>query len=275
MKDRMKDLKGKVAVITGGASGIGLATARALARAGAKLCLADIEEKALAAAAAKLTSEGAEAVAVVTDVGDKASVDRLADKAWSHFGAVHVLFNNAGVAVFGPIEDMSHADWEWVMRVNLWGPIHGVEAFVPRLIAQRQGGHVLFTASFAGLVANRNLAPYSVSKAAVVSLAECLLKDVKQHGIGVSVVCPMRVTTNIDESHRNRPAELGGPVVHHAYTDRDVGALEGRVLTVDQVGDLIVAAIGRDDFYVLTHKETETFLARRFERLKAAAERAL
>jgi NAD(P)-dependent dehydrogenase (short-subunit alcohol dehydrogenase family) len=272
---RMKDLKGKVAVITGGASGIGFVTARSLARDGVKLVLADIEERALAGAVATLNAEGAEAVGVVTDVGDREAVDRLADQAWSRFGAVHIVFNNAGVAVFGPVQDMTHVDWQWVMRVNLWGPIHGVEAFVPRLIAQKQGGHVLFTASFAGLVGNRNLGPYSVSKAAVVSLAECVAKDVKEHGIGVSVVCPMRVSTNIGESHRNRPTELGGPVVRYAHGDRDEGALEGRVLKLDPVGDLIVEAIRRDDLYVLTHKETETFVARRFERIRAATARAL
>jgi NAD(P)-dependent dehydrogenase (short-subunit alcohol dehydrogenase family) len=272
---RMKDLEGKVAVITGGASGIGFVTARALGRKGMKLVLADIEEKALDAATAALKSEGADTIGVVTDVGDRAAVDRLADQAWSHFGAVHLVFNNAGVAVFGPTQDMSHADWQWVMRVNLWGPIHGVEAFVPRLVAQKQGGHVLFTASFAGLVGNRNLGPYCVSKAAVVSLAECLAKDVKKHDIGVSVVCPMRVKTNIDESHRNRPAELGGPESQHVYADRDGGSLEGRSLPVEPIADLIVEAIYRGDLYILTHKETETFVARRFERIRAAVAQAL
>jgi NAD(P)-dependent dehydrogenase (short-subunit alcohol dehydrogenase family) len=271
----MEDLGGKVAVITGGASGIGFVTAKSLARYGVKLVLADIEERALAEAVATLNAEGAEAIGVVTDVGDKDAVDRLADQAWSHFGAVHIVFNNAGVAVFGPVQDMRHVDWQWVMRVNLWGPIHGVETFVPRLIAQKQGGHVLFTASFAGLVGNRNLGPYSVSKAAVVSLAECVAKDVKEYGIGVSVLCPMRVSTNIGESHRNRPGELGGPEVRFAHADRDEGSLEGRVLELGPIGDLIVEAIRRNDLYVLTHKETETFVARRFARIQAAAALAL
>jgi NAD(P)-dependent dehydrogenase (short-subunit alcohol dehydrogenase family) len=272
---RMKDLEGKVAVITGGASGIGLATARTLAHNGVKLVLADIEEKTLATAVSKLRAEGAQAIGLTTDVGDKAGVDRLADQAWSHFGAAHIVFNNAGVAVFGPIEAMTHADWQWTLQVNLWGPIHGIEAFVPRMIAQKEGGHMLFTASFAGLVGNRNLGPYSVSKAAVVSLAECLAKDVKQHGIGVSVLCPMRVTTNIEESHRNRPAELGGPQIRQAYTQSDADALEGRILPADQVGDLVVAAIRRNDLFILTHKESEAFVGRRSDRIRAAAAHAL
>lgn len=269
----MQDLEGKVAVITGGASGIGLATARVLARSGVKLVLADIEESALAAAVKALAAAGAKAVGCVTDVGDKRSVDRLADEAWSQFGAAHIVFNNAGVAVFGAMQDMTHADWEWTLKVNLWGPIHGVEAFVPRMIAQNEGGHVLFTASFAGLIGNRHLGPYSVSKAAVVSLAECLAKDVKENGIGVSVVCPMRVATNIDASHRNRPVEFGGSEVGHAYANE--GALEGRVLPVEDIGDLIVNAIRRNELYVLTHKESEPFVARRFERIRAAAAQAL
>lgn len=268
------DPKDKVAVITGGASGIGLATAKALARAGAKLVLADIETTALDKATQELAGMGAEVIGLRTDVGDRASVAALADAAWARFGAVHILFNNAGVAVFGPTQDMSHADWEWTMRVNLWGPIHGVECFVPRMIAQKQGGHVLFTASFAGLVSNRELGPYSVSKAAVVSLAECLAKDVKRHDIGVSVLCPMRVATNIDESHRNRPAEFGGAKAQ-VYSDKESGALEGRTLAVDDIGDLVVAGIRRNDLYIITHKESGAFVARRFERLQAAVANAL
>jgi NAD(P)-dependent dehydrogenase (short-subunit alcohol dehydrogenase family) len=173
----MQDLEGKVAVITGGASGIGFATARSLARKRVKVVLADIERAALDEAVVALQGVGADVVGVRTDVGDKASVEALADQSWSRFGSVHILFNNAGVAVAGPTQSATHADWEWSIRVNLWGPIHGVEAFVPRMIAQKQGGHVLFTASFAGLVPNRNLGPYCVTKFGVVALAECLSKD--------------------------------------------------------------------------------------------------
>jgi NAD(P)-dependent dehydrogenase (short-subunit alcohol dehydrogenase family) len=271
----MRELKGSTAVITGGASGIGFATARSLARQGVKLVLADIEQKRLGEAVAALEADGAEVAGVVTDVADKSSVEKLADHAWSRFGAVHIVFNNAGVAVFGPTQSMTHADWQWTINVNLWGAIHGVEAFVPRMIEQKQGGHVLFRASFAGLVSNRSLGPYSVTKAAVVSLAECLSKDLRDDGIGVSVLCPMRVTTNIDESYRNRPADLGGPNTQTTYVDKESGSLEGRTLPVAPVGDMVVDAIHRKALYIITHKETEAFVDRRFNRIKEAISHAL
>jgi len=271
----MQDLAGKVAVITGGASGIGFATARSLARERVKIVLADIERAALDEAVATLQGAGADVVGVPTDVGDKASVEALADQSWSRFGSVHIVFNNAGVAVAGPTQNATHADWEWSIRVNLWGPIHGVEAFVPRLIAQRQGGHVLFTASFAGLVPNRNLGPYCVTKFGVVALAECLSKDLKEHDIAVSVLAPMRVTTNIQYSTRNRPIELGGPSATKIYSEEERASLSGRELPVEGVGDLVVDAIRRKDLYIQTHREAREFLRRRWERLDLGFAHAL
>jgi NAD(P)-dependent dehydrogenase (short-subunit alcohol dehydrogenase family) len=271
----MGQFRDKVAVITGGASGIGLATATALAREGARLVLADIEQAALDRAVASLSAEGAEVIGVLTDVGDRASVQALADAAWQHFGAVHILFNNAGVAVFGPTHEMTHADWEWSIRVNLWGPVHGVECFVPRMVAQNQGGHVLFTASFAGLVPNRELGPYCVTKFGVVALAECLQKDIKAHGIGVSVLCPMRVTTNIDESFRNRPDELGGPRANRTYSEDEKAQLAGRELAVEPVAGLVLEAIRQNQLYIHTHKEAATYVRRRFDRMNETFDRAL
>ncbi len=271
----MQDLAGKAAVITGGASGIGLATARSLAREGVRLVLADIEAPALDAAVASLARDGADVMGLRTDVGDRRSVEALAQAAWSRFGGVHILFNNAGVAVAGPTQEASHADWEWSIRVNLWGPIHGVEAFVPRMIAERQGGHVLFTASFAGLVANRHLGPYCVTKYGVVALAECLRKDLRDHDIGVSVLAPMRVATNIVSSERNRPIELGGPSAATVYSEEEKAALSGREISAEPVGDLVVAAIKRNDLYIHTHLEAREFVRRRFERIDAAFAHAL
>lgn len=266
----MKDLKGKVAVITGGASGIGLATAQALAREGCRLVLADIEAPVLDAAVAALAAQGAEVIGVRTDVGELASVQALADAAWARFGRVHIVFSNAGVAVGGPTQDMTHADWEWSMRVNLWGPIHGVEAFARRMVAQGEGGHLLFTASFAGLMPNRALGPYCVTKFGVVALAECLHKDLREHGIGVSVLAPMRVTTNIDTSKRNRPAEFGGPAVDPVYSDEERAQLSGRTIEVGPVAELVVDAIRHDRLYIHTHHEARAFVKRRWERIDAA-----
>lgn len=271
----MKDFRGKVAVITGGASGIGLATARALAGKGAKLVLADIEAPRLAEAVSALRDEGADVLAVETDVADKRAVDALADRSWSHFGAVNIVFNNAGVVVFGDTPATSHDDWTWTMNVNLWGPIHGVEAFVPRMIEQKQEGHVLFTASFAGLVANKGFAAYCVTKSAVVSLAECLHKDLRDHDIGVSVLCPMRVESQIDFAARNRPQELGGPDLDNSYSAEEHGEYQGRTLPVEPVAGLILDAIRDKSLYILTHPEAGAFIARRSERLLQAAERGI
>ena len=206
----MDDVRGAGAVITGGASGIGLATARELGRAGAHVLLADIEPAALDAAVAGLRAEGIEAHGAACDVRSLDSVQALADTAFATLPGVQIVFNNAGVAVGGPVAEMSHDDWRWVIDVDLWGPIHGVEAFLPRMIDQGQGGHLLFTASFAGLVPNVGLGPYCVAKYGVVALAEVLARELREHRIGVSVLCPMRVGTNIGQSERNRQDDYGG-----------------------------------------------------------------
>ena len=271
----MKDFRDKVAVITGGASGIGLATAQALAKLGARIVLADIESDALASAVADLGSAGAKVIGVRTAVGDRASVSALAEKAWSEFGRVDILFNNAGVAVFGPTQTMTHSDWDWSIRVNLWGPIHGVEAFAQRMVEEKHGGHILFTASFAGLVPNRELGPYCVTKFGVVALAECLQKDLRSSGIGVSVLCPMRVTSRIDFSFRNRPTDLGGPAANRTYTEEERAALQGRELGAAQVADLVVEAIRENRLYIHTHSEARQYVKRRWERMDSAFDFAL
>lgn len=260
----MQELAGKTAVVTGGASGIGLATARLLRAEGMNLVIADIEAGPAAAAAAEL-----DGLAVVCDVGDRASVEALADRAFDRYGAVHLVFNNAGVAVGGPIVEMGHDDWEWLMRVNLWGPIHGVEAFLPRMVAQRQGGHVLFTASFAGLVPNVGLGVYCVTKYGVVALAEVLRKEMAPEGIGVSVLCPMRVETNIATSERNRPDHLGGAGGSPGVADQseENPDLAGRVLPVEEVALQVLDAIRSNRLYILPHAESLPFVENRFARI--------
>jgi len=265
----MEHFQGAGAMITGGASGIGLAVAKQLGAKGAKLVLADIEQSALDTAVAAFTEAGVEAHGIVCDVSKKDSVDALADECFARLGKVHVIFNNAGVAVGGPITEMTHDDWRWIIDVDLWGPIHGVEAFVPRMIEQGEGGHVLFTASFAGLVPNIGLGPYCVAKYGVVAMAEVLSRELRQHEIGVSVLCPMRVGTNIGHSERNRRDDYGGADAGNLVEDQDEGNddMAGRVLDVDDVAALTVDAIVGNRLYVLPHDESRQAIRRRFERI--------
>ncbi len=265
----MDTLNGKGAVVTGGASGIGLATAKVLASKGAKVVLADIEQGALDRAVADLRADGAEAHGVICDVRSLEAVQALADAAFDALGQVHVVFNNAGIAVGGPILDMTHDDWRWTIDVDLWGPIHGVEAFLPRIVDQGDGGHILFTASFAGLVPNSGLGPYCVAKYGVVALAEVLYRELREHEIGVSVLCPMRVGTNIGNSERNRQADYGSAAEQSLVLDQDPANedLAGRVIEVDGVARLTVDAIEQNRLYVLPHEESRTSIRRRFERI--------
>jgi NAD(P)-dependent dehydrogenase (short-subunit alcohol dehydrogenase family) len=204
----LTSLKDRIAVVTGGASGIGRALALLFAREGAHVVVADLDEAGMAETVAGVVQAGRRGLAVKTDVSHLADVQALADRAFAELGAVHVVCNNAGVALWGGLESVSHQDWEWAMGVNLWGVIHGVEAFVPRMVAQKQPGHVVNTASMAGLIASQGLGVYNTTKYAVVGLAETLQKDLRGHDIGVSVLCPMGVNTRIRQSERNRPATL-------------------------------------------------------------------
>ena len=267
----MDTISGKVAVITGGASGIGFATAKALAAKGARLVIADIEASALNQAVAELSSSGAKVEGVVCDVADLGSVQNLAQQAFSKMGAVHILFNNAGVALNGHIVDMKQSDWEWIIKVDLWGPIHGVEAFLPRMIEQKQGGQILFTSSIAGLVPTEGLGVYSVAKYGVVALAETLRREVRQHNIGVSVLCPLRVDTNIGTSERNRTADFGGAA---ASPQRQPQAssnivMAGEVMKPEDVATVVVEAILANRLYILPHDDSRDLIRRRFQRIDA------
>jgi NAD(P)-dependent dehydrogenase (short-subunit alcohol dehydrogenase family) len=265
----MENLSGKVAVITGGASGIGFATAKALAAKGAKIVIADIEATALDKAVAALSSSGAKAEGVVCDVANLASVQNLAETSFSKMGAVHIVFNNAGVAINGHIAQMKHSDWEWIIKVDLWGPIHGVEAFLPRLIEQKQGGQIVFTSSIAGLVPTEGLGTYAVAKYGVVALAETLRREVRQHNIGVSVLCPLRVETNIGSSERNRTADFGGAAPSprpQAQTSSNI-VMAGEVMKPDEVATKVVDAIIANRLYILPHDESRELIRRRFQRI--------
>jgi NAD(P)-dependent dehydrogenase (short-subunit alcohol dehydrogenase family) len=267
----MDTISGKVAVVTGGASGIGFATAKALAAKGAKLVIADIEASALNNAVAELSSSGAKAEGVVCDVADLASVQNLARQAFSKMGAVHILFNNAGVALNGNLVNMKHPDWEWILKVDLWGPIHGVEAFLPRMIEQKQGGQILFTSSIAGLVPTEGLGVYSVAKYGVVALAETLRREVRQHNIGVSVLCPLRVDTNIGTSERNRTADFGGAAASprpQLQASSNI-VMAGEVMKPEDVATVVVEAILANRLYILPHDDSRELIRRRFQRIDA------
>ena len=203
----MKSFSGKVAVITGGASGIGLALAEAFGAEGMKLVLGDVEQGALDLAVAALIGKGFEAIGVRCDVARFEQVQALADAALARFGEIHIVCNNAGVSITGPIFEMSLDDWRWVYGVNVWGVIHGIKAFVPILMRQGEEAHVINTASLAGFNGTGDHSPYCSSKAAVVSISQSLFNEMAAFDtkIGVSVVCPGMVNTPINKSWRNRP----------------------------------------------------------------------
>ncbi len=204
----MKDVAGKAAFVTGGASGIGLGMVRALASAGMRVAVADIEEEALERARVSLASTGANVFALRLDVTDRAAMAEAAERTEQAFGKVHVLCNNAGVFVSGSTVRMRYADWDWVLGVNVRGVVNGVQAFLPRIASHGEGGHIVNTASMAGLWSGRGGLVYNTSKFAVVGLSEAMRADLEDRNIGVSVLCPGVVDTNIFESGRNRPESL-------------------------------------------------------------------
>jgi len=253
----MEDLQGKVAVITGGASGIGRAVAERAAAEGMRIVIADIEEGPLKEAEDELAGRGAEVVGVVTDVSDAASVRALRDRALERFGAVHLVHNNAGIGTGGPIWEFSEEDWRWIIGVNQWGVIHGISTFVPLLMEQGEG-HVVNTASIAGLTTTAFLGPYHATKFAVVAMSEVLYKDLQVAGsqVGVSVLCPGFVQTRIAESDRNRPAWAPEREVEGAEELRAViqGMVDGGIPPAT-VADRVIDAVKTNTFYILTHPE--------------------
>jgi NAD(P)-dependent dehydrogenase (short-subunit alcohol dehydrogenase family) len=259
----MQDVTGKVAFITGGASGMGLAMARSFSAAGMKVVIADIEDTALAAVAEEFAATNADVLTLKVDVTDRAAMEQAAQATEDAFGKVHVVCNNAGVAVGGSIVDMTYEDWDWVMKVNLDGVINGIQTFVNRIRAHGEGGHIINTASIAGHMAIPALSVYNTTKFAVVGMSEAIRHDLAPHNIGVSVLCPGIVNTGIFDSGRNRPDELTGERDTSALVLNDGDSEEERAerlaTMVDTamdpavVGDMVLDAILNNDEYIFTH----------------------
>jgi NAD(P)-dependent dehydrogenase (short-subunit alcohol dehydrogenase family) len=271
----VKDLKGKTAYVSGAASGIGFGIASALAQAGANIAMIDIRDDALTEARNRLHNLGVHVEAFVSDVSDAARLEETAREIDAAFGPIHIVCNNAGVSMLGEaLEDISLTDWNWVIDVNIKGVINGIHTFVPRLRRQGEGGHIVNTASIAGLQVNPNFrtGAYAMTKYAVVALSEALDQELSGTGIGVSVLCPAAVDTGIHLSARARPQRLGGPFVRDA--DHFMGDLIKEGLRPEQVGARVVQAIRDDEFYILTHSSPREWVERRFARIMQAFDRA-
>lgn len=275
----METFGGKVAVITGAASGIGRALAQRAVQEGMKVVLADIEEEALTVTAAMLQAQGATVLSVRTNVAQAEEVAALAQRTLDAFGAVHLLFNNAGVAAGGPLWTMSLQDWEWVLGVNLWGVVHGIRTFVPILLQQGTEAHIVNTASIAGLVSTPGLGVYNVTKHGVVTLSETLYQDLQQTGapVHVSVLCPGWVNTRIHEAGRNRPAALRNPPTATivdptaAETDQAMQQAIQSGMPAKEVAAQVFAAIRDRRFYILTHPPFQKLVQRRMAAILAGA----
>ena len=257
----MKVFKDRVAVVTGAASGLGRAMALRFAREGMKIVLADVEKEALSRTEKEFKESDYPVLAVRTDVSKGREVEALADKAFKAFGGVHILCNNAGVAPGGTVWEQSEKDWEWTLGVNVWGVIHGIRVFLPRMLEQNAEGHVVNTASVAGLLSPPGMAMYCVSKHSVVTLTECLHHDLIEFGakIRASVLCPAFVPTGISDSERNRPDALRDEKVKSKIDLQREEQLRHAVksgrISAEQIADLVFQAIGANKFYILPHQK--------------------
>jgi NAD(P)-dependent dehydrogenase (short-subunit alcohol dehydrogenase family) len=264
----MQETVGKVAFVTGAASGIGLGMVRAFADAGMHVVMADIEADALAKAAAEARRSGARIETVICDVSDRRSVFAAAATTIEAFGKVHVVCNNAGVTSGGLIEECTEADWNWVLGVNFLGVLYGCQAFVPHIKRQREGGHIVNTSSMAGILGGMPAwAPYNATKFAVVGLSEVLRQEGRTGGFGASVLCPGGVNTNIFDAPRNRPARFGPQESVVAENVRADDIKKG--LAPDIVGRLVLEAIRADRFFVFTDPRFRSQVVRRHEKMLA------
>lgn len=267
----MKQFRDRTAVITGAASGIGLELARRAAAEGMRLALADIEFGKLEEAAATLALPAEHLLLQKTDVSREGEVAALADAAFARFGNVHLLCNNAGVGLTRVTWEHTTADWEWVLGVNLWSVIHGVQHFLPRMLAQGDEGHIVNTSSVAGLLSTPGMAAYNVSKHGVVTLSETLFGELAaaQAKVGVSVLCPAWVPTGIHQSSRNRPERYGSAApaagLSAAYEERMGQAVKSGRLTAADMASHVFDAVGEGRFYVIPHRKINNAIQLRMD----------
>ncbi len=270
----MKELFGKVAFITGAASGIGLGIAHALARRGMKIVLADVQKDALEAARQDLEQRQAEVLAIPLDVSDRDAVRRAAEKTVEAFGKVHVLCNNAGVGRSVRLDEATGADWDWVLGVNLNGAVNGLLAFVPLIKSHGEGGHIVNTSSMSGLryAPDRGQGIYSTTKFALIGMSEALASDLAPFGIGVSVLCPSFVKTQMPHSGRNRPDRFGGPLNANRRPDDPLltGALTGK--EPDLVGEYVATGIEENQLHILTDAKERDLVEARMKKISDALE---
>ncbi len=259
----MRDVAGKTAFVTGGASGIGLAMARSFSAAGMKVVIADVEQAALDAVGDEFQVRNAEFLTVQVDVTDRDGMEAAAAATEARFGKVHVVCNNAGVAVGGRIDEMTYDDWDWVLGVNINGVVNGIRTFVERLKRHGEGGHFVNTASMAGHISIPGLSVYTASKFAVVGISETMRADLVPHNIGVSVLCPGMVDTNMLDSGRNRPEDLAhgarpwGESLPTEERDALNENIRASMIDPATVGDMVLHAIRTDEFYIFTHPGIE------------------
>ena len=265
---QMERIEGKVAFVTGAASGIGLGIARTLVGAGVKVVLTDVEESALQQAHAEFTDSNVETIALPLDVRDRAAWAHAADEAESRLGNVHILCNNAGVASGGPVDQLTYDDWDWVLGVNLHGVINGITTFASRIKRHGEGGHIVNTSSILGHRAGANQAIYSASKYAVLAISEAAREDLAPYDIGVSALCPGLIDTNIITSARNRPEGLGSTnrVRDEAMVEQ-AKARFAQGLDPDRVGEMVLDGIRRNKAYIFTHAGLKRPIEERFKRI--------
>ena len=269
----MQDFTGKVAFITGGASGIGLAMAKVFGRAGMKVMLADIEPAALAAAVEELRGLQVRVEGVVADVTSRDSLKSAALETIARFGKVHVVCNNAGVGSGGEFGSVPPKDWAWVVDVNQLGVVYGMETFAPLIMSHGEGGHFVNTASMAGMVSPAGMEPYCATKFAVVAMSEGWAMQLAPHGIGVSILCPGFVKTRIHESRRNRPAAYGANEAPPTF-DSNLSSPVLSGIPVEPVAERVLEGIQDNDLYIFTHPEMKGAVEARFARILAAFDKS-